>query len=682
MKSKVAFVNVQRDKLQIKEVDDPEILGPVDWGLHCHLEHYESYKYPPYDERNVLCIGMGKLAGSCIPGTHRLTLCFRSPLWDGFFFSTMGGAAHVFKNIGVDYLTIEGKSEKPKIIALKGTVRGIETISNTIDFEDLIKIYKGYDDLKGVYALQKFVLDEFLERYKDGEKRLDIRAMTVGPAALNTNFGGIFSLAVKKDGEIDEGSEDWAARGGPGSVMARAHGLVALVFGGDNDWRTFGKKDLRKMENADKIFRESLGKSMMKIVSDATVKYRYDESVGSGGTFGVNYFTLRDQTIMFNWGMVHLPKEKRLKLYEVLVKNCYKAQFDREITERFDLRPSVSLPFGSRPIVKTKVWKNCGEPCPGLCKKVRGSFKKDYEPYEANGPNCGIFDQRAAEFAVGTVDSLGFDAIEFGNVASWVFECIHRGLWEPEEIGLSGKPIFDPDTFKLEDSLENAKLLVQLAESVAYGENEAARIIGMGIRRAAKKLDEELNDGDGERFEDFAVYVACGDEGSIVPAMYWGPGNFMPIQIPGKYHTFYHSDFREPEEFAELCFERALKEMYSENTGVCRFHRGWGEKLLPKLLEESYGIKIDYDEHNKKIFAKIDEYNTKAGLKPVFWEGERVIDVVATMAREYAEKTETAKKWWNMFNRDKKSAAKEYWTRFLVRYEELAAETRKTRVAT
>ena len=672
MNNKVAFVNVEKDELRVKELDDPEIMGPVDWGLRCHLKIYESYKYPPNDEHNVLCMGMGKLAGSCIPGTHRITLCFRSPLWGGFFFSTMGGAAYVFKNVGVDYLTIEDKSKEPKIMALKGTKSGIEAKFDTIDFRNLMKIYKGYDNLEGVHALQKFVLDKFLVWYEDKGTYMDIRSLTVGPAALNTNFGGIFSSAVKRGGEIDEGSEDWAARGGPGSVMFKAHGLVALVFGGNNDWREFGENDLRNTEKVNNIFQESLGKSMMKIASDATVKYRYDGSVGSGGTFGVNYFTLRDQTIMFNWGMVHLPKEKRLKLYEELVKNCYKAQFDREITERFYLRPSVSfLSFGSRPIVKVKVWKNCGEPCPGLCKKVRETFKKDYEPYEANGPNCGIFDQRAAEFATGTVDSLGFDAIEFGNVASWVFECIHRGLLGPEEVGLDGKPSFDPDSFKVEDSSINAELLVQLANAIAYGENEVARVIGWGMRRAAKKLDEKLNNGSKEKFEDFAVFVACGEGGSMVPAMYWGPGNFMPILIPGKYYTHYHSEFKEPEDLADMCFERAVKEMYSENTGLCRFHRGWGEKILPKLFEKGYGIKINYDEHSKKILTKINEYNIKAGLRPTFWESERAIDVVATMSREFAEKTEVAKKWWDRFNQDKMGAAKEYWTRFLERYEKL-----------
>jgi glyceraldehyde-3-phosphate dehydrogenase (ferredoxin) len=153
--------------------------------------------------------------------------------------------------------------------------------------------------------------------------------------------------------------------------------------------------------------------------------------------------------------------------------------------------------------------------------------------------------------------------------------------------------------------------------------------------------------------------------------MYWAPGNFMPILIPGKYYTFYHPEFDEPEDFANKCFGRAIKEMYSENTGVCRFHRGWAEKILPRLFEEGYGTEVDYDRHNKRILAKINEYNTKAGLKPDFWKSERVIDIIVAVSREFADSIESARKWWDKFNQDKMGAAKEYWTRFLIKYEEL-----------
>jgi len=676
VESRVAFLDAGRRELRLSEFRDPEILGPVDWGLHCHLNLYRSYAHPPYDEHNVLCLGMGKLAGSCVPGTHRLTLCFRSPLWEGFFFSTVGGAAYSFRHLGVDYLTLEGKSEEPLAVALKGTPSGLEVRFREIPREELMGIYRGYEGEEGVYALEKFLLEEFEEWYEERGSPLDHRVLCVGPASLHTNLGGIFSSSAK-GGKAEPGAEDWAARGGPGSVMARAHGVVALVVGGRNEWRRFPGVDLANLREADELFRKLVGKGMMKVASEATVKYRYDEAVGSGGTFGVNYFVLREMAIMFNWSTVNLPREKRVELYERLIRERYLSQFDREITSRRHLRPSLELPSPtSRPWVRVKVWKNCGEPCPGVCKKVRGRYKKDYEPYEANGPNCGIFDQRAAERAVYTVDSLGFDAIEFGNTCAWIFECLHLGLLEPGELGLEGVPSFDPLSFDPSDSEKNAELLARLARAVAYGENELCRLVGQGIRRAAKELTRRFGERvkrAGRRFEDLGVYVAFGEGGSITPAMYWSPGNFMPVPIQGKYFTFYHSEFREPEEFAELCYGRAFKEMYSENNGLCRFHRGWSERLLPRLLEEAWGIKVDYDEHCRRILAGIAEYNRRAGVGPVFFEGERVLDIVTSMARELSEKNESARRWWGRFGEGKREAAEEYWRRFLERYESLLA---------
>ncbi|TDA36417.1 MAG: glyceraldehyde-3-phosphate:ferredoxin oxidoreductase [Hadesarchaea archaeon] len=674
MESRVAFLNAGKKELRISEVKDPNLLGPVDWGLYCHLELYRSYLYPPYDEHNVLCLGMGKLAGSCIPGTHRLTLCFRSPLWEGFFFSTIGGAAYAFRHLGVEYLALEGRAETPLAVALKGSPSGLETKFRELSPGELQEIYKGYGGEEGVYALHEFLLEEFGGWYRKRGSQLEYRVLCVGPASLHTNLGGIFSSAVKGE-KKDVGAGDWAARGGPGSVMARAHGVIALVLGGRNEWRKFPGVNLADPEEAEEVFKKLLGKGMMKVASEATVKYRYDEAVGSGGTFGVNYFVLRELAIMFGWSSVNLPKEKRLELYERLIRAKYLKQFDQEITSRKHLRPSLEIPSKfSRPWVRVKVWKNCGEPCPGVCKKVRDRYKKDYEPYEANGPNCGIFDQRAAERAVYRVDSLGFDGIEFGNTCGWIFECLHSGLLQPHELGLEENPSFDPSSFHPSDSWKNATLLEKLAEAVAYRENELSGLIGEGVRRAAKEFDrrfEERVRKTGKRFEDLAVYVAFGRNGSITPAMYWSPGNLMPVPIQGKYFTFYHSEFKEPEEFAELCYQRAVKEMYSENNGLCRFHRGWSERILPRLLEEAWGIKVDYDAHCKGILKRIVEYNRRAGVGPVFFEGERIVDVVATMARELSEKNESGRKWWEKFQRDKWGAAKEYWERFLRKYEEL-----------
>jgi len=57
--------------------------------------------------------------------------------------------------------------------------------------------------------------------------------------------------------------------------------------------------------------------------------------------------------------------------------------------------------------IKTKKIQHCSEPCPVVCKKLFGEYKKDYEPYHVLGHQVGIFDQRAAELLNDCVDAIG-----------------------------------------------------------------------------------------------------------------------------------------------------------------------------------------------------------------------------------------------------------------------------------
>ncbi|MDD5638253.1 MAG: aldehyde ferredoxin oxidoreductase C-terminal domain-containing protein, partial [Atribacterota bacterium] len=68
-------------------------------------------------------------------------------------------------------------------------------------------------------------------------------------------------------------------------------------------------------------------------------------------------------------------------------------------------------------------------------------YKKDYEPYQALGPLCGIFDQRAAEKLVRHADSYGFDAITIGGILAWLMDCLEKDLLSPADLGLKDKPI-------------------------------------------------------------------------------------------------------------------------------------------------------------------------------------------------------------------------------------------------
>ena len=86
--------------------------------------------------------------------------------------------------------------------------------------------------------------------------------------------------------------------------------------------------------------------------------------------------------------------------------------------------------------------RNCGEPCPAVCKKSKDHFKKDYEPYQTIGPLCGVFDHRAAERLDHHADRYGFDAISVGSVLAWLMECLDRRQLTPGELGVQRCPCF------------------------------------------------------------------------------------------------------------------------------------------------------------------------------------------------------------------------------------------------
>ena len=117
----------------------------------------------------------------------------------------------------------------------------------------------------------------------------------------------------------------------------------------------------------------------------------------------------------------------RLAQHTAFVREHYLKQFNEEIIE-------------------PKRFAHCGEPCSVACKKYDRIYKKDYEPYQALGPQCGIFDQRAAEELNHFVDAMGLDAIQAGGMVAWIMEMVRDGLIEPAEFGF---PPADGDALRL-----------------------------------------------------------------------------------------------------------------------------------------------------------------------------------------------------------------------------------------
>jgi aldehyde:ferredoxin oxidoreductase len=152
-----------------------DFFGPVDLGIHLAFKH------------NALTIGAGLLAGSVFPGSNRLVFAGISPCWHGFYVSSMGGAALVFDNLGINMLSLIGKAPHPSLLYLN------RNHGEEIEVEPVPVVPEWIWDQgrKGVYSVMEHAIRMFGPRYEK-----EPRVLAVGPAARDSDFGAIGSATV------------------------------------------------------------------------------------------------------------------------------------------------------------------------------------------------------------------------------------------------------------------------------------------------------------------------------------------------------------------------------------------------------------------------------------------------------------------------------------------------------
>ncbi|HOP14119.1 MAG TPA: aldehyde ferredoxin oxidoreductase N-terminal domain-containing protein [Lentimicrobium sp.] len=602
---KVLFVNATDAFYRIRKYKVGDFFGPVDLGLHL-AGRYKS-----------LNIGVGLLSGSIFPGSNRLIFTGFSPCWGGFYISSMGGAGLVFDNLGINMLSIVGKAPVPSVLYLN-RVHG-EEIQVEIAPLDLNRIW--YEGRGGIYSLMDHVFDQFRPRYEN-----EPRILATGPAAMVTDFGGVASVPVKR-GALSN-VDTWAGRGGFGSALLQEHGIAAVIYGG-----THIDEDFRDRKVADEWFENRYAMKLAAKDLEITTKYRFDPNFDTGGTFGVNYTTMGSKLLAFNYQSMNWSKELRLKLQREFILDHYLKQFNEET-------------------IKTRQQATCGEPCAAVCKKLRDEYKKDYEPYQTMGPLSGIFDQRAAEKLNHHADMLGFDAISVGGVISWLMECLDAGELQPADLGVSAKPVFNPQNFDIvKDSMHNALLGCEILDSIIAGT--------INLKEGARKYGRRLSRAKGVNLLNRFVYTAYARKGWMVPNQYWTPGALSPMAIMGKYYMYYGDEFVTPRELGKVNAQRMLAELIIDNMGICRFHRLWAEEMVPEIVESLYGLGEKFKESIRFTASRINGRNSS-----VFWESERNFEYIASFLRRKKEEGLDSKefnKWQDAFEANPKEAALDFW---------------------
>ena len=605
---KVLMVDAATGFYKIVRYPIGKYFGPVDIGFH-HSNNYDSLNF-----------GTGLLAGSIFPGSNRLIFTGYSPCWGGFFISSMGGAGLVFDNLGINLVSIVGRAPVPSALYLnRNHGEEIEVEIQPIDIHDVWRSGR-----KGVYGVMENLQEKYGPRYET-----EPRILSVGQASAVTDFGAICSAPIR-NGEITF-VDTWAGRGGFGSRMYQKHGLAGIIYGG-----TYIDQDFRDRNVADSWFEDRFNKKMAAKDIEATTKYRYDEHFLTGGTLGVNYATLKGNIIAFNYNSIYWTEAERLELHQKFIVDHYLKQFNEET-------------------IQTKQQKNCGEPCVAVCKKLNDKYKKDYEPYQTMGPLSGIFDQRAAEILNHKADTYGFDAISVGGVLSWLMECVADGLIKPSELGIKEKPMFKAEGFDIVgDSMKNANIGATILDNI-ISKKHSMLDLSNGARILAHKIAYDR----GKKLLNKFVYIAFRKKGWMVPNQYWTPGALSPMPIMGKYYMYYGKDFMEPRALGRENAKRMFSEIMLDNMGICRFHRGWAEEMVPDIVGKLYGKKYEYIENAKQISGWINSRNSSG-----FWETERNMDMIHTFINKQFDQGSDVLElnyWYERFRLNKPEAAFEFW---------------------
>jgi len=607
IQQKVLFVDAGTGFYRLAKYPVGDFFGPVDLGLHLTGRF------------NSLNIGVGLLAGSILPGSNRLVFTGWSPCWGGFYVSSMGGAGLVFENLGVNMLSLVGRASTPSVLILNR--QHGEEVDVALEPLDLPRVWAS--GRPGFYGLLDYVHERYSPRYSRPP-----RILAVGPASAATDFGAIGSVPLDGNGRLTH-VDTWAGRGGFGSRLLGEHNIAAVIYGG-----TVVDEDFRDRKVADDWFQVRYQKRLAAKDFEATTKYRFDPKLSTGGTLGVNFATLGGAMLSFNYRSVRMTEDERVALHRSLVLDHYLQQFNEET-------------------IAAKQQHTCGEPCAAVCKKMRDEFKKDYEPYETMGPQCGIFDQRAAERLTHHADALGFDAISVGGVLSWVMECLHERLRSPADVGVEDVPVFDPSSFRVvEDSDRNAALGVAILDSIVSKRFNLAQ----GPRRRARRLARVK----GRAVLDSFVHTAFARKGWMVPNQYWTPGALAPMPIMGKYYMYYGPDFLPPRQLGRMNAARMVEELALDNLGICRFHRGWAEDMGAEIVEALYGRGKEFVGKVKMTASRINSRNSS-----VFWEAGRNAELVQaflTRRRDVGgvDRPELHE-WIARFEKDGREAALDFW---------------------
>ena len=115
----IVYINLTNKKIRIKKISEElrrKYIGGG--GINSKLLFdSEAMENDALSDKNVLIFGVGCSVGTGIIASNRSVITAKSPVTDLFGDSNIGGTFPVrMRQVGIDHLVIEGKSDKPVYI--------------------------------------------------------------------------------------------------------------------------------------------------------------------------------------------------------------------------------------------------------------------------------------------------------------------------------------------------------------------------------------------------------------------------------------------------------------------------------------------------------------------------------------------------------------------------------------
>ena len=140
-----------------------------------------------------------------------------------------------------------------------------------------------------------------------------------------------------------------------------------------------------------------------------------------------------------------------------------------------------------------------------------------------------------------------------------------------------------------------------------------------------------------------------------------GSGMFSPMPIMGKYFSYYGNDFLPPYQLGRKNVERFVYELYSENSGSCRFHRKWVEDIIDDIILSHFDLSFNYWQVNFDLARSIHNAQSSSSHP---WEGKRIIAIIQRYLEKWKQdglEDSQLNVWIEKFQENPQQAAIEYW---------------------